>query len=168
VPTAISEMLTYLGDTDYAAWVRESLWGWPMALTFHAFGTAIVIGLIFIIGLRLSGMFRTIPYASLSGLFPVIWIGIVCQIASGVSLWMTKPSRYTGDTMFDSKFSLVVISITVTVFFQRMIKRNSASWQAAGTVPSGAVRFAAYMALLWAGVLVAGRLTAYLGTLYMS
>ena len=42
-------MLEALSETEYATWVRESLWGWPMSLTVHAFGNAAVIGLSFII-----------------------------------------------------------------------------------------------------------------------
>jgi nitrite reductase/ring-hydroxylating ferredoxin subunit len=53
-------VLEWLTSTPYADWVRES-WGWPLALTVHAFGTATVVGFIFIIGLRLLGLFRTIP-----------------------------------------------------------------------------------------------------------
>ena len=30
-------MLEWLTNTQYAVWVRES-WGWPFALTLHAFG----------------------------------------------------------------------------------------------------------------------------------
>ena len=84
-------MLEWLTNTEYAEWVRES-WGWPLALTIHAFGTATVVGLIMIIGLRLFGLFRTIPYTSLSSFFPIIWIAIAFQFISGFTLWMTKPS----------------------------------------------------------------------------
>ncbi len=61
----------WLENTEYAAWVRESV-GWPIALTFHAFGNAIVVGLIVIICLRLMGLFRSVPYTSLNRLIPVI------------------------------------------------------------------------------------------------
>jgi len=64
-------VLDAIQSTPYATWVRES-WGWPFALTFHAFGNAIVVGLIFIICLRLLGLFRTIPYTSLQKLIPVM------------------------------------------------------------------------------------------------
>jgi len=146
--------------------VRESLWGWPLALTVHAFGTAAVIGLIFIIGLRLIGLFRTIPYTSLSSLFPVIWTGVVLQAMSGFSLWMTKPDQYVGAGMFLAKFSFVIIGIIVTLYFQNTITREAAAWDAAGSVSSRGARFAAAAALVWAAVLVTGRLTAYLGSLY--
>ena len=54
------DVLNWLASSRYATWVDESA-GWPVALTIHAFGVAIVIGFMFIIGLRLSGLFRTIP-----------------------------------------------------------------------------------------------------------
>ncbi len=153
--------------TEYAAWVRESLWGWPISLTFHAFGNAIVIGLIFIIGLRLIGVFRMISYTSLLRFFPVIWFGVLIQVLSGFSLWMTKPARYTGDSMFDTKFTMVIIGIIVTICFERVIRREAAAWDAAGGVSLRGKWFAAGAVLVWTFVLVAGRLTAYLGTLYM-
>jgi hypothetical protein len=230
-------MLEELSQTDYASWVRESLWGWPMSLTVHAFGNAAVIGLSFIIALRLLGFFRTIPYTSLNRLFPVIWVSVVFQVLSGTSLWMTKPDKYINAGLFDAKFSFVLVAVLVTAIFQIQLKGCADSWQASGKVmPYGlnlvvagaglivAFIFAAFavytgliylavgwglgqsmlaagalttvsvavayalmqrnhfsktergqvlltacapaMAVLWAGVLMTGRLTAYLGQLY--
>jgi hypothetical protein len=158
-------VLDYLQSTDYATWVRES-WGWPFALTLHAFGNAIVVGLVFIICLRVLGLFRTIPYTSLNRLIPVIWIGIAIQVYSGLTLWVSKPARYLADGMFEWKFTLVVLGVIMTVYFQNTLKRETASWGAAGAVTSRGVRIVAATALVWAAVLVAGRLTAYLGQLY--
>src|SRR5262245_11162647 len=75
-------VLNWLVHTSYVEWVNES-WGWPLALTIHAFGTATVVGLTFIIGLRLFGLFRTIPYTSMNKLVPFIWFAAACQIISG-------------------------------------------------------------------------------------
>ena len=161
-------MIEWLDSSAYAVWFRESLWGWPAALTIHAFGTAIVIGFIFIISLRLIGLFRTIPYSAMNKLFPIIWFAIVLQVLSSYSLWMTKPARYLGDGMFESKLTLVIVSIIVTAYFHRVFSRGAAEWEKAGRVSSRAVKWAAVTTILWAGVLVAGRLTAYLGSLYMS
>jgi hypothetical protein len=94
-----SDVLKNLGDTEYSSWVRESNYGWAISLTFHAFGNAAVVGLTYIIGLRFVGVFRTISFTSLLKFFPVIWLGIVVQVLSGGSLWMTKPGRYTGDSV---------------------------------------------------------------------
>jgi hypothetical protein len=160
-------VLEWLETTAYADWVRES-WGWPLALTVHAFGTATVVGIIFIIGLRLLGLFRTIPFTSLSKLFPVIWIAVVCQVASGFTLWMSKPAQYLGAAMFDSKITLVITGIIVTAYFQGTIRREAAAWEAAGTVSSRGIKLVAAVTLLWTAVNITGRLTAYLTSLYVA
>jgi hypothetical protein len=160
-------VLEWLESSAYADWVRES-WGWPLALTIHAFGTATVVGVIFIIGLRLLGLFRSIPYTSLNKLLPLVWIAIACQIVSGFTLWMSKPAQYLSAGMFDSKITLVVIGIVVTGLFQATLKREAPAWEAAGTVSSRGLKFIAATALLWIAVNIAGRLTAYLTSLYVS
>jgi hypothetical protein len=156
----------WLEETAYSAWVRES-WGWPLALTVHAFGNAVVVGLTFIIVLRLLGLFRTIPYTSLDRLMPIIWIGFVFQVLSGLTLWASKPDRYLADGMFEAKFSFVILGAIMTYYFQGVLKREAPAWQAQGTVSQQGFRFGIITALAWSAVLTTGRLTAYLGTLYM-
>jgi hypothetical protein len=157
-------VLAWLEGSQYSAWVRGELWGWPLALTVHAFGTALVIGFIFIISLRLLGLFETIPYAALNRLFPVLWVALVLQFLSGFTLWMTKPTQYVTDGAFVLKFALVIVGIVLTSSLYGTIKREAASWQAAGAVSSRGVKFVAASLLVWCSVLVAGRLTAYLGS----
>ena len=159
-------MLASLENTQFSDWMRSELWGWPLVLTIHVLGTAVVVGFIVIISLRLLGLFETIPYSSLNRLFPVVWVAIVLQLLSGFVLWMTKPTRYVADTAFMLKLSLVIIGIVLTLYFYAMMKRGAASWDAAGTVPSRGIKFAAASLLVWCGVLVAARLTAHLGSLY--
>jgi hypothetical protein len=160
-------VLEYLENSAFSEWARgESLWGWPFALTVHAWGTAIVIGFIFIFGLRLLGFFRTIPLTSLSRLTPVVWVAVVLQVGSGFTLWMTKPSKYITDGAFLIKFSLVVVGVVVMWFYFSTLRRESPEWEAKGAISKRGYRFVAATMALWAGVLVAGRLTAYLGQLY--
>jgi len=158
-------MLDWLESTAMATWVKES-WGWPLALTFHAFGNAVIIGVMFIIALRLLGLFRTMPYTSINRLIPIIWIGLICQVASGFLLWSSKPARYLADGMFEWKLGFVIASSVASYYFFKMTQREAGDWEKAGGVSARVVRFGAITALLWAGVLVMGRLTAYLGQLY--
>jgi hypothetical protein len=160
-------VLEWLQTTGYSEWVRES-WGWAFALTIHAFGNATVVGLMFIIGLRLFGFFKTIPYTSLNRLFPFIWVAVVFQFMSGFTLFMSKPPRYVRDDVFDIKFTLVIVGVALTIYFQKMLKKDAASWQAAGKVTHKGVRMAAAACVVWAFVIVMGRLTAYLGSLYIA
>ena len=158
-------LLAPLVDTQYAAWVRES-WGWPFALTFHAFGTATVVGLFFVICLRLFGLFRNIPFTSLYRLIPLIWVAVGIQALSGFTLWMSKPARYMNDGLFLWKFSFVIIGVVLTLYFQGILKREAAAWEASGKVSWRGTQFVIVTSLAWSAVLIAGRLTAYLGQLY--
>src|SRR5215470_221320 len=127
--------LESVAGSSYALWVNQSA-GWPIALTIHAFGNAIVVGFIAIIALRLFGYFPGIPYSSLRSLIPYIWISIVFQAFSGFTLWMTKPGAYLGDYMFEVKFTLVIVASVVMAIFQKVLREEGAKWDAAGVVSS--------------------------------
>jgi predicted ABC-type exoprotein transport system permease subunit len=159
-------VLAWLEGSQFAALVRSELWGWPLALTIHAFGTALVVGFVLIISLRLLGLFRAIPYGALNRLFPVIWAALVLQFLSGFTLWMAKPTRYVADGAFVLKLALVVVGIVLTVHLYRTMKREAPAWEAAGAIPSAIVKLIAANLLVWCSVLVAGRLTAYLGPVF--
>jgi hypothetical protein len=160
-------VLAWLESTQFSAWVRgDSLWGWPFVLTVHVLGTSVVIGFIFIVNLRLLGLFETIPYASLKRLFPVIWVAFALQLLSGVALWMTKPTRYVADAAFVLKILLVILGVGLMLSVYDAIKREAASWDTARTVSPLRVKFIAANLLVWCGVVIAGRLTAYLGSIY--
>ena len=160
-------MLDWLEQTDYSAIIRESSWGWPLALTVHAFGMAVVVSIMFIMTLRLFGRFRTIPYGWLGKLIPLVWIGVACQIVSGASLLMAKPKQYLGDTVFESKLALLAGALAVTWTFHATLKREVAGWDATGSVSTRGLQLVCAAALLWAAVTLTGRLTAYLGSLYL-
>jgi len=162
----VQDFLDWLTDSSYAAWVNES-GGWPIALTIHAFGVAIVIGFMAIFGLRLMGRFRTMPYTSLNRFFPYIWIAVAFQVVSGFTLWMSKPAQYLADGMFEVKFALVIIASIVTAYFQGTFRREAPAWEAAGKVSPRGRRLVEASCVLWAAVVIGGRLTAYLGSLYL-
>jgi hypothetical protein len=158
-------VLEWLAHTPYAEWVNQS-WGWPLALTVHAFGTATVVGVMFIIGLRLAGLFDSIPYPVMNKFMPFVWIAVACQIVSGITLWMTKPAQYLADGMFEVKIILLLIASVVTWQFHRRLMREAAAWQTKGRPSAGGRNLAIAACLLWAAVTIGGRLTAYLGSLY--
>ena len=160
------DALEWLADSPYADWVNQSA-GWPIALTIHAFGVAIVFGFISIIGLRLLGLFRTIPYTALNRLIPFVWIAVVFQVLSGLTLWVTKPAQYLADGMFEVKMAFLVIACIVMAYFHGTFRREAAAWQASGKVSPRGVKLVTASCVLWAAVIIGGRLTAYLGSLYV-
>jgi hypothetical protein len=162
----VRDVLDWLANSAYATWVNES-GGWPVALTIHAFGVAIVIGLMAIIGLRLMGLFRTIPYTALNALLPYVWVAVLFQFISGFTLWMSKPLQYLADGMFEVKFTLVMIACVATAYFHGTFRREAAAWEASGKASRRGIKLVVSSCALWAAVVIGGRLTAYLGSLYL-
>jgi hypothetical protein len=157
-----TDMLEWLEFTPLALWVKES-WGWPFALTMHAFGSAVIVGFSFIMCLRLLGMFRTIPLVSLSSLVPIVLVCVGVQAFSGFLLWLTKPGIYLNAGVFGVKLALVVAGFIATVHFHKALKQEAGRWDSSGTISAQGIRYIAITASVWAAVLIAGRLTAYLG-----
>ena len=160
-------MLSLLENSQYAVWIRNEIWGWPLVLTIHVFGTALVVGFILIISLRVLGFFKIIPYSSLRRMLPLVWLGIVLQLASGAVLWMAKPTQYVTDTAFVLKSALVLLGIILTIAFQATVGREAAAWESSGTASARATGLVAATLVVWCVVLVMGRLTAQLGSLYL-
>jgi len=158
-------VLEQLAQSEYAQWVQTS-WGWAGALTLHAFGTATILGFITVMAMRLFGLFPKIPFTALRSLVPYIWVAFVVQFLSGSTLWLTKPEQYLRDGMFEVKLFFIVVSVVMMWQFQGLLKREAAGWDAASTPSPKGVKTAAACCLLWAAVVIGGRLTAYLGSLY--
>jgi hypothetical protein len=159
-------VFTELENSPFSTWVRgDSLWGWPFVVTVHTLGTAVVIGLIFVITLRLLGLFETIPYTSLKRLFPVLWVAFALEFVTGVMLWATKPTRYSADGAFLLKVLFIIVGVVLTVYLYGAMKREAATWETAGAVSSDGVKFVAPTLLAWCVVLIFSRMTAMLGSI---
>ena len=157
-------MFEWMEALQLSEFIRTDAWGWPVALTLHALGTALLVGLIFVIGLRVLGLFELIPFSSLNRLFPLVWFAFGLQVLSGFLLWLTKASRYVADGAFELKVLLIVLGVVLTYQFSQTMQREAVSWDTAGAVSSHKARLVAALMLVWAGVLIAGRLTGYLGS----
>ena len=153
--------LLWLESTAYAQWILTGLTGWPLVLSMHAVGLAIAVGINFAMNLRLLGLYRTIPLGAVHRLLNYAWIGIIINIFSGFSLFMTQASVYVTSVPFIVKITAIILAIVSMVFTERLLDRESAAWEANGVSKQG--RNLAIASLgLWALAVVTGRLIAYL------
>ena len=113
-----------------------------------------------------SGCSEQSRQAALLKLIPIIWVCLGLQFVSGVLLWLTKPGRYLSDGLFDIKMLFVILGFFMTMQFQKTIRAEAGGWDSTGVISKRGLQFVALTAFAWAGVLVMGRLTAYLGQLY--
>ena len=154
--------LHWLEQTSYSQWILVSTVGWPLVLSAHAIGLAIVVGVMVALSIRLLGLYGTIPYTSLRELSHIAWVGIAINVFTGVSLFMTQATMYITSYPFLVKITFIVFGIVNLVYMQKVLKRDAAAWQADNVVPPLGRALAGSSIFFWITALVAGRLIAYL------
>jgi|TARA_B110000014_G_scaffold231528_1_gene193646 hypothetical protein len=157
-------MLSWLESTAYSEWIVAGLVGWPLMLSMHAVGLAIVVGILFALNMRMLGYFKPIPYVALSELMTYSWIGIALNVFSGFSLFMAQATFYVTNFPFLAKITFIVLGIANVHYTQRVLKREAAGWDAADTdtVPQMSLLLAGSSLAFWILAVVGGRLIAYL------
>ena len=157
------EFLASLENSAFGIWVRESgsLWAYPMIITFHAFGLAIVVGLNAAIDLRLLGVAPSLPVAPMEKLFPIMWFGFWMNAISGVMLLVGDATTMVSSPIFGLKMTVIGLAAANLIVIKRQAFRRQ-RW-AGGIVPARIRLLATTSLVLWACAITAGRLTAYLG-----
>lgn len=151
--------LNWLESNAYAQWILTSAWGWPIMLSLHAFGLAIILGVMFAMNLRLLGWYRSLPYTSLHGLMGVAWIGIWINVFSGLSVFLTRPVGYLTSIPFLLKMGFIALGIVILIHTRKVLARESAGWQS--DAPPVIRQLAMGSLAFWVLAVIAGRLIAY-------
>ena len=154
--------LLWLENSGFADWVRSSFVGYPLVLTLHSVGMAIMVGLVFMLNLRLVGMFSRVPYSALSKMLGLAWIGFGINFLSGVAIFTSQVTAYVTNVPFLIKIAAVFIGAGIAGYMQPVLNRESATWEGASDVPDSIRKLAIVSLSLWAVAIIMGRFTAYL------
>ena len=154
--------MAWLESTALAEWVRTSLVGYPFVLTVHSVGMAIMVGLVWVIDLRLIGRFRGIPYASLAGLLRLAWFGLAINALSGAAIFTSQAVAYITSPVYLLKMAMVFGGAFVAWKMQPALKSEAAGWDGGMAVPSSIQTLAKISLAMWLIAIITGRFTAYL------
>jgi len=153
-------IFVWLEQTWLADWVRVSVLGYPLMITCHAIGMAVMVGLASVVGLRLLGAFRSLPYSALDRFFAIAWLGFGVNLLSGIGLFASQATSYAVNGVFLTKLAFVFLGAIAVAYLQAAAVRSPV---ADAAPPSASVRAVAAASLIfWTGAIVMGRLTAYL------
>lgn len=153
-------MFEWLENTGIAGIVQESVWGYPIVLSAHAVGMAILVGIALMINLRILGLASAIPLPSLRPMYKVAAVGLVINVVSGTLLFMANATAFVQSTPFLIKIGLLVIGGILLAILPRLVFSAPTS---AGNVAIGsrAKATAVFSTVIWIGVIISGRLIAY-------
>ena len=156
------EWLEWLENTGVARMVQESSWGYPIILSAHAVGMAIVAGIVLMINLRILGLASAVPLAALKTMYRFALIGLVINAVSGTLLFVSNPDAFCESNPFRIKIILLIVGITLMVKTARHWFGTAGSIGRKSLFDTHAKAMAALSVAVWVGVIVSGRLIAYI------
>jgi hypothetical protein len=158
----MQDLFFNLESSSIATWLRESntIWAYPMVLTLHTVGLALLVGANTTLDLRLLGFGRSIPLAVMARSFRVMWIGFWINAASGALLFVADATTKGSTRLFAMKLALVMLGVVVIVATRRAVFTPGVDVDRAG-VTGLAKALAALSLVIWVTAIAAGRLMAY-------
>lgn len=154
-------LLSWLEAGFVGTWVRESLWGYAILLTLHSLGMAFLVGTTFVIALSiLRG--RGIAAAPFARFMVIVWAGFIVSALSGIALFSGQATSISASQTFLIKMALVVLGVVLTRRLARALVPESGDIDRGAGHPQSFKLMAGGALAFWVGVIVAGRLTAYL------
>ena len=161
------EFLAWLEQTDASVWLRESDWGHPIILCFHAVGMGLVVGVSLMFCARVLGYSKSFPLAGFDKLFGLAWFGFAMNAVSGVLLFIGEPRRLLLTPAFLIKMILIIFAGFSLWILARALQ--SAEHPAGVNVVSlreevvsrSAKIAAIFPIVLWLGAIISGRLIGY-------
>ncbi len=138
----------------WGSWLKGSLWAYPALEAVHITGIALLFGSLVVFELRMLGVARTLPPEALARLaLPVSVGGFALAATSGLMLFAADAFDLLVNPAFRIKMVLLVLA-----------GLNAAAFHACGGLRcDGAARAVQLVSsiVLWLGIIVAGRMIAY-------
>lgn len=153
----------WLEGTALAVLVRESLWGFPILVAIHLLGLMLSAGTLIWFDLRLLGVgMRRIPVSEVyRRLAPWLLVGFVVMVVSGTILFIGFATAAYGNLYFRIKLAAMALAGVNALVYHVTTERAIASWDEAPDPPLAARIAGLTSILVWAVVIVAGRMMSY-------
>ncbi|WP_018232226.1 hypothetical protein [Thioalkalivibrio thiocyanodenitrificans] len=157
------EVLIRLEESGLGQLMRQSLWLYPAVEVVHILGFALVLISVLLFDARVLGRQRDLAVDDAGRLLlPAAWLGMGLAVVTGVMLLATQAASIGMQTVFWVKMGLVLLAGANALLFHGWCLRHLYRWNRLAPAPRRARAVAAVSMLGWLGVLVSGRLIAYL------
>jgi hypothetical protein len=144
--------------------IRESVWVFPIIESIHVLGIIVLVGTISILDLRLLGLImKNEPVSQISrNILPWTWIGFAIMFFTGLLLSIAEAETNYFNWAFRIKLILLVLVGLNPLIFHLTIYRKVNTWDISNVTPMRARAAGVCSLFLWGGIIVAGRMIAYL------
>ena len=160
---SLLSFVEWLASTRWSIALHESLYLYPLIESAHVLTLGLFVGLAAMIDLRLLGLtLRRVPVSEVTArLLPWTKAGFVVMIITGALLFYAIPVRTYQSVFFRVKVGMLLLAGLNVWLFQSRVEPRVADWDLAPVTPLPARVAASVSLVLWAGIVVAGRMIAY-------
>jgi len=157
-------VFAWIEDGALGTWIREStsIFAFPTIVVLHTLGMGFLAGTNAAIDLRILGIARRIPLASMAKFLPVLWIALAVNVATGVLLLIAYPTKALTNPVFYLKLALIALGLVILQMIRNEVFHHPDADQ--GPMSRRATMLAAASLLVWIAAITAGRLLAYTHT----
>jgi hypothetical protein len=163
--SSILSLCQWLGATSFSIGIRESTWVYPIIESVHVLSLCLFVGFALVWDLRLIGItFKRVTVSDIQNrIMPWTAFGFVLMAISGVLLFASDPVRFYGNIFFRVKaIALVLAGLNAFIFHSTTgAPGRLGVWDSAALTPRGAKTAGIISIVLWAVIIVVGRLIAY-------
>ncbi len=154
------DTLLALQNSAFATWVQET--AYPLVITAHSIGLALLVGLLVVIDLRVLGFAKGAALPGLRKLMTVVWIGFWCNAMSGVMLFVIDAKKDYYSWLFRSKLLLIAVGLIMGARITATVLNKTTEYAAGDAdAPPQAKVLAVVSLLAWASAIFVGRWLAY-------
>jgi hypothetical protein len=118
-------MLEWLEALPISEWIATSDMGYPLLLSVHSMGMAIVVGIMVMLDVRLLGSAKAIPIGVFERLVPVAWGGFALNLVSGVLLFMSLAPKLAINWPFLCKLATIIIAGLISWLLWKSVRRDA-------------------------------------------
>jgi hypothetical protein len=157
----VKSFAEWLSTTFLSVFIQNhNSWAIPTIQSIHIAGIAIVLGSVFMIGLRLlgwAGMDQTLQQ-TVNRFGPWLTGSLWLMLATGILMVIGEPVRELVTFSFWLKMVLVAAGTLIAAAFQKAVRKREQQWEP----PPGTSKWlAVFTFLIWVCIIVLGRLIAY-------
>jgi uncharacterized protein DUF6644 len=159
----VSAFCQWLASTEGSIALHESLYMYPLVESTHVLTLCLFVGLAAILDLRLMGVtLRDVPMSEVAArLLPWLRIGFAIMVVTGALLFYAIPVRSYHNVFFRFKAIMLVLAGLNAFVFHNGVYRKVFEWDVAPRAPRAARAAGACSLVLWALIIVSGRMIAY-------
>jgi uncharacterized membrane protein len=144
------------------SFVANTGWMWPTCETLHFVGLSLLMGVVFLVDLRVLGVMKGVSFASLHRLLPWAAIGFGVNVLTGILFFVGIPGQYIHNKVFYWKLALVMLAGLNALYFTLL--EEPWALGPGEDAPLTAKFAAASAVVLWVAVMYCGSMLPFLGT----